>query len=621
MTDFSTPVADATRTSVNSGTSLAMILASNANRKGATIFNSDANALLLDLSGGTATTTRCQVRLTQYQNYEVGSGYTGTITGVWEADGAGRADVVEFTCGTPTPTPTPMTKVAAEGDSITAAAGSGISTWMAANFTGASQNFAISASVLGKPTDAPNPTATSMFARLPSVIAYNPTDLITAIGANDLAGGNWDFDTWTGYLLTYRANARAGASNLVRIFAGEVLPRGPGPGPTYIDYVTFNARRALVNDWLRGQVGQAIDGLLPYGTHPVLGADAAATTSLYDSNNLHPTASGPAIMRAIVNAVLDPVVALATGSTPVAFVFTDQANAALSTDYTPGNVVLVTGMGLGETASGSASSPGELARGIGAFGTSALDFMNGDAPVPKLTSSASYTTEVDTTVTIGGVSDTFAVTTAANVTPVGYATIGGQEASAGFTSSFTFGDIVIPAGGGRFFFIVYSFSPTRQPGAFKFTKSGVDTVATQIDAVNTTTLWYADLPAGTYTPSMTAANQSFYYVGLQGILATNCASHSGKQKLTATAYNNPVVWPSSQAVNTNEMGLVFLVSGSTVSARNDGSTQRSTLTINDTTGAGLRYATIATLPATATPSVNLSGGNAVAGGYAITAAP
>lgn len=95
--DASLKSGTATRTSVNSGTTSATILASNANRKGATIFNSDANALLLDLSGGTAAATRCQVRLTQYQSYSVPSGYTGGITGIWEANGDGIADMVEFT--------------------------------------------------------------------------------------------------------------------------------------------------------------------------------------------------------------------------------------------------------------------------------------------------------------------------------------------------------------------------------------------------------------------------------------------------------------------------------------------------------------------------------------------
>lgn len=95
--DASLKSGTATRSSVNSGTSSVTILASNAARKGGTIFNSDANALLLDLSAGTAAAARCQVRLTQYQSYEVGSGYTGAITGIWEADGSGVADISEFT--------------------------------------------------------------------------------------------------------------------------------------------------------------------------------------------------------------------------------------------------------------------------------------------------------------------------------------------------------------------------------------------------------------------------------------------------------------------------------------------------------------------------------------------
>lgn len=94
--DASLKSGTATRTAVNSGTSSVAILAANANRKGATIYNNDANALLLDLSGGTASATRCQVRLETGQSHEVGSGYTGAITGIWESDGSGAADVVEF---------------------------------------------------------------------------------------------------------------------------------------------------------------------------------------------------------------------------------------------------------------------------------------------------------------------------------------------------------------------------------------------------------------------------------------------------------------------------------------------------------------------------------------------
>jgi hypothetical protein len=86
-----------THSSVNSGTSSVTILASNASRKGARIFNSDANALYLDLSGGTAVAaSRAQVKLATEEGFDVPFGNTGTITGIWAADGAGVASVVEF---------------------------------------------------------------------------------------------------------------------------------------------------------------------------------------------------------------------------------------------------------------------------------------------------------------------------------------------------------------------------------------------------------------------------------------------------------------------------------------------------------------------------------------------
>lgn len=90
--------ATATHSSVASGTSSVNILASNANRKGARIFNTDANALFLDLSGGTAVAaSRAQVSLATNTGYDVPFGYTGLITGIWAGDGTGNASVVEFT--------------------------------------------------------------------------------------------------------------------------------------------------------------------------------------------------------------------------------------------------------------------------------------------------------------------------------------------------------------------------------------------------------------------------------------------------------------------------------------------------------------------------------------------
>lgn len=86
-----------TLTSVDSSTVSGTILAANADRKGAVIFNTDANALYLLLGSGTASATNTSVILAQNASYEVPFGYTGVIVGVWAADGTGAAKVTEFT--------------------------------------------------------------------------------------------------------------------------------------------------------------------------------------------------------------------------------------------------------------------------------------------------------------------------------------------------------------------------------------------------------------------------------------------------------------------------------------------------------------------------------------------
>lgn len=89
--------ATAARSAVASGVASVTILASNAARKGATIANDDANALYLDLSGGTASATGYSVQVPGNNGYyEVPFGYTGLITGIWAADGSGSARVTEF---------------------------------------------------------------------------------------------------------------------------------------------------------------------------------------------------------------------------------------------------------------------------------------------------------------------------------------------------------------------------------------------------------------------------------------------------------------------------------------------------------------------------------------------
>lgn len=83
-------------TSVNSAATSGTILAANAARKGASISNTDANALYLDLSGGTASATNYSVKVAADGYFEVPFGLTGLITGIWASDGAGAALATEF---------------------------------------------------------------------------------------------------------------------------------------------------------------------------------------------------------------------------------------------------------------------------------------------------------------------------------------------------------------------------------------------------------------------------------------------------------------------------------------------------------------------------------------------
>jgi hypothetical protein len=84
-------------TQVESGTSSVAILAANGARVGATIVNTDTNALLLRLDGGTVTADNYSVSIAADGNYVVPFHFQGAITGLWAGNGTGHANVTEFT--------------------------------------------------------------------------------------------------------------------------------------------------------------------------------------------------------------------------------------------------------------------------------------------------------------------------------------------------------------------------------------------------------------------------------------------------------------------------------------------------------------------------------------------
>lgn len=94
-------------------------------------------------------------------------------------------------------------------------------------------------------------------------------------------------------------------------------------------------------------------------------------------------------------------------TTPDAFSFTDQTAVPVSSVRTS-NTVTIAGI---DTASAVTVTGGEWQKNGGSWGSSAGTVVNGDTVAVRHTSSASEATATNTTLTIGGVSDTFTSTT------------------------------------------------------------------------------------------------------------------------------------------------------------------------------------------------------------------
>lgn len=98
---------------------------------------------------------------------------------------------------------------------------------------------------------------------------------------------------------------------------------------------------------------------------------------------------------------------------PNAFLFEDFANAARNTSMTS-NVVTVAGI---NTAAPVSISGGEYSKNGSSYTAGAGSVVAGDTVQVRHTSAAAYNTAVNTTLTIGGISDTFSSTTAADQQP------------------------------------------------------------------------------------------------------------------------------------------------------------------------------------------------------------
>ena len=101
-------------------------------------------------------------------------------------------------------------------------------------------------------------------------------------------------------------------------------------------------------------------------------------------------------------------------TTPDPFSFTDQTGVALNTAITS-NAITVSGI---DAAANISVSGGQYSIDGGAFTSAAGLVNNGQIVSFRVTSSSTDSTTVGATLTIGGISDTFSVTTAATAAPV-----------------------------------------------------------------------------------------------------------------------------------------------------------------------------------------------------------
>ncbi len=257
--------------------------------------------------------------------------------------------------------------------------------------------------------------------------SYNATtcfDLIFLAGINDIRLGDSLSDIQT-RIQAYCAKGQGSGYNVI---VGTLLPAN--------DALMDSSKQIILtayNTWLRANWPSFCNGLIDYDT---LGLD---TESLYDfQDKLHPTNYTAWRMADLIRSLFG----LSAGSdtTPSAFSFTDVTGASTSSTYTSDEITIS-----GFTAPAAISITGGTYSINGGSFTSSIGTIEPYSKVRvRQTSSASDSTATNCVLTIGGISDTYTVTTAApvpafsvfNTTPVvGTATFSNGDATTLITNA------------------------------------------------------------------------------------------------------------------------------------------------------------------------------------------
>lgn len=161
-----------------------------------------------------------------------------------------------------------------------------------------------------------------------------------------------------------------------------------------------------------GRVGTDIEANLP--TLGWRGVDPFKYVANGTANGITPKTAPSIAVATELRTSMDEQAGIVSDSTPDAFTFVDVTGAAIST-VTTSNGITVAGI---DTTSAISVTGGTYSINGGAYTSSAGFVVAGDVVTVRVTSSASFLTAVNAVVTIGGVSDTYTVTTqAADTTP------------------------------------------------------------------------------------------------------------------------------------------------------------------------------------------------------------
>lgn len=439
-----------------------------------------------------------------------------------------------------TPLPPPLTypvitKVVTEGDSITSSGGGYMATAIAANPGVTFTNVAVAGSGMGGPADDSSGNST-VWGRIHLVVAAAPQLVTILIGAN----GVFPMSDLTSYITALKTRLPG-----VLVAVSTILPA-----------TTHGASRETLrlarNAEIRAALGTSIDAVIPMGDHPV--ASLYTNGATYFPDGLHPAPIAHTAYAPQYDAVVSGIIARLNDNTPDVFTFTDTNNVPVSTDATA--LTLVKGMGRQATATASITGAGDFANGLGAYSTAAKTVINGDVLINRVTASATPSTPLDQVLTIGGVTDTWTVTSAApaNAAFYGaatYKTARNLNIYGNGTRNVT--DVEMPAGRP----VIAMYYSYGDPTALNI--GGV--AMTKIVASGGWTMWIgaSDLTAGTYTLAVTGGNHIDYDI-FSGALTGITSSTPGGVSKSAMQYRNPwelVAGDVSLTVGTGGLGVIF----------------------------------------------------------------